>query len=108
MSASNSKFDQALRDLLISYNELEDEISAKFGGDDGDFGSAISETIEASLDTAIDDSATETIQAARLATLLLGAVESLDPDAFEEVDEEDDIGYGSEDTDDDYIDDIEE
>lgn len=107
MVSSFKKLDQALRDLIEAYTELEEEISSKTGDDEDAFSSAIIETLETSMESAIEEHDFSTAGFAAVLSNLTEALQELDPAAFEDDDEE-----GGADDDEEYdvdeIDDLEE
>lgn len=104
MVSSFKKLDEALQDLIEAYTELEEEISSKTGDDEDAFSSAIIETLETSIESAIEEHDFSTAGFAAVLSNLTEALQELDPAAFEDDEEsaadEDDEDYEMEDVDD--------
>ena len=105
MANSHSKLDQALRDLIEAYMELEEDLDEKLGQDEESYDSAIIETLETSIETALEEQDTSTTYFATLLDALQSGLEQLDPSAFEGDDDDDDLDYDIEDVDYDIDDD---
>ena len=87
---AKSKLDQALIDLIEAYTELEAELDKKFADDEESYAAALIETIETSVEAAIEDQDASTGSFASLLSSMTEALEQLDPSAFEGGEEEDD------------------
>ena len=92
MANTVSKLDQALRDLIEAYTELEGQLQEKYAKDVDTMSSALVEAFETAIDEAIDYQDSNTGKFAELVTYLQEGLEQLDPSAFEggDEDEEDD------------------
>ena len=53
MAKSFSKLDQALKDLIEAYGQIEEEYSDKFAEDEESYSAAIMEVLETSIESAI-------------------------------------------------------
>lgn len=84
-----SRLNQALRDLVESYSEIEDELEQKFTEDEDSFASAVIEALEGALESAVDELGVSTNELAGVVANITEALEQLDPSAFDE-DENDD------------------
>ena len=96
MANSVGNFDSALKDLIVAFASLDEDLSSKFGGDRSEYTSALTETLETSLESAVDDSGLETSVIARMVNAFFKAIESLDPEAFDEIEEEINLDYSPE------------
>lgn len=103
MADSFGKLDQALKDLIEAYTELEQQLDEKYGDDDEAFSNAVIEALETSIESALDDQDSDTGFFGGVLSRLSEALEQLDPAAFEGEEDEDE--YEMEDAD---YDDIEE
>ena len=101
MVDSFAKLDQALKDLIEAYSELETELSGKFENDDEAFSTAVIEVLETSIEGALEEQDVETKAFANLLTLFSDALEQIDPVAFEDAVEEDEDAEGEYEDDDD-------
>lgn len=88
MVSSFKKLDEAIQDLIEAYTELEEEISTKCGDDEDAFSSAIIETLETSIESAIEEHDFSTSGFAAILSNLTEALQELDPVAFEDEDED--------------------
>ncbi len=109
MPNAYSKLDQALIDLIDAYVELEAKLVEKHDNDEDEVASGITEALEASIDSAIEDQDFSTSLFASVVSKLSDALEQLDPSAFEN---EEDFELGGEnyevETDDIDLDDLDE
>jgi len=103
MADSFAKLDQALKDLIEAYTQLEEEYEEKFSDDDEAFSSAMIEALETSIENAIDEQDSSTSLFANMLSSLSEALEQLDPAAFEDETEgeapEEEEGYDADDVD---------
>jgi hypothetical protein len=91
MGKSSGRLEQAIIDLIESYAALESSAEEKHGDDEDSYAHAMIESIETSLESAIDEGDISTGQFAAMLANLSEALEQLDPSAFEgEDDEEED------------------
>lgn len=97
MSNAYVRLDQALRDLIEAYTEIEAELEDKFGGDEDSFSHAVIEALEAAIEGAIEEQDISTVSLAGVFANLTEALEQLDPSAFD--DDEDDYLVSDIDTD---------
>lgn len=105
MADSFTKLDQALKDLIEAYTELESELDGKYGEDEEAYAAAIIEALETSIESAVDEQDSSTSVFANLLSSLSEALEQLDPAAFEEERaEEGDEDYDIDDVDYDDLD----
>lgn len=88
MSGATPKLEQSLRDLLEAFVLLEEEVEEKFGDDELSYAAALIETLEPAIESAVEDVDVSTSSMAALIDALSEALESLDPTAFENEDEE--------------------
>lgn len=111
MGDSYIKLDQALKDLIEAYVDLDKEIALKNNDDEDAYSSAMIETLETSIESALEDQDVESKFFANMITFLSDALEQLDPVAFEdaitegaddeyESDDDDEIDYDDSDDDD--------
>ncbi len=104
MPNSFAKLDEALSDLIEAFSDLEVELDEKFGDDEDAYSGALIETLETSIENALDEQDTSTTTVATLLSVLTEALEELDPSAFDEIEQESD--YNLDDVDmEDYDDD---
>jgi len=94
MANSTSKLDQALQDLIEAYAALEEEIDERCGEDEEAFATSLIEALEASIDTAVEACDVDTHMVANMISALSEAMESLDPDAFDGEESDDEFSYG--------------
>ncbi len=87
---THSKLDQALIDLMEAFAEAEEKMEAKFGDDEDAFTNAMVETLETSIEGALEETDMSTSGFATFLSCLSEALEQLDPGAFEEDEEEED------------------
>lgn len=88
MAKSFSKLDQALKDIIEAYSEVEEELSEKFGDDEEAYSHALLEVLEASIEGAIEEHDSSTSSFATILSVLTEGLEQLDPSAFEDDDDE--------------------
>ena len=108
MANSVSKLEQALRELIEAYGELEEKFKEKYQDDVDAISAAVVEAFEPAVDEAIDYQDSSTGKFAEILTYLQEALEQLDPSAFEgenEDEDDDDDDYDLEDIDYDDLDD---
>lgn len=86
MASSYAKLDQALKDLIEAYTELDEVIEKKYGEDEDAFSHAIIEALETSIESALEEHDTSTNTFATILSSLTEALEQLDPSAFEDED----------------------
>lgn len=79
-----ANLDQALKDLIESYVELEEETEQTHGDDEDSYTQAIIEALETSVETAIEEHDVSTTTFATILSHLTEALEQLDPSAFED------------------------
>lgn len=103
MTNAYSRIDQALRDLLEAYTEIEAELEKKFSDDEESYSHALIEALETAVESALEDQDISTSGMASVLSNLTEALEQLDPAAFEGGD--DDEEFLEEEEDDDDIDD---
>lgn len=110
MSNITNKFDQSLKDLVEAFAAVNSELADKFGEDDEGYQHALLETVENAIEASLED--TEIVDASFIAGFLTTcseALENLDPEAFSNVESEDeDDDYEDADEDADYEEDSEE
>jgi hypothetical protein len=119
MADSYAKLDQAIKELVEAYAELEEDATEKHGEDEEAFGSAIVEALETSIEGAMEEYDISSGAFASLLSVMTEALEQIDPAAFEggseeeeDDDSDDDVDYDDdsdydEDDGDDYEDDDE-
>ena len=113
MADSYAKLDQAIKDLVEAYAELEEDATEKHGEDEEAFGAAIVEALETSIEGAMEEYDISSGAFASLLSVMTEALEQIDPAAFEggtaEEEEEDVDDDGDYDDDgDDYSEDDDE
>jgi hypothetical protein len=108
MGDAYTKLDQALKDLIEAYTEIESELDDKHGDDEESFSTAIIEVLETAVESAIDEQDSDTRSIATILSNLSEALEQLDPSAFDaeetedaDEDEEEDEDYDIDDDDED-------
>jgi uncharacterized coiled-coil protein SlyX len=110
MSSSYTNLDQALKDLVEAFAELEEEVEDKFSDDEDSYSHAMVETLETSIESALEEHDVTTASFANLLSNLTEALEQLDPSAFDDdettmvVDDSGDEDIEDIDDDDDYED----
>ncbi|MBP9838255.1 MAG: hypothetical protein KBC84_06035 [Proteobacteria bacterium] len=108
MVNSYSKLDQALKDLIEAYAEMEEELEAKHKDDDEALSHSMLEAVETSIEAALEEHDYSSSAFAGLLSILTEGLEQIDPAAFEDADEDDfevDEDLESEDLDEDLDDD---
>lgn len=108
MSNSLERLEQALKDLIEAYSDVEEEIDDKFGDDEEKFSIAMIESMEGAIENAVEEQGYSTSAFAALVGTLSEGLESLDPSAFEEEDDYDYSISGINDIGDDIDEDIDE
>jgi len=101
MRGSTSKLEQALKDLIEAYSELDTELTAKLEDDEEAYASSMLESLETSIESALEDQDMETKSFANLLSYFSDALEQLDPVAFDEEGESDEEEEEYEDDEDD-------
>ncbi len=89
MVKSFSKLDQALKDLVEAYAELESDLEAKHGEDEESLSAALIEALETGVEGALEEHDYSSSSFAGLLSMLTEALEQLDPAAFEGEESED-------------------
>lgn len=108
MASSYAKLDQALKDLIEAYTELDEELEEKYGDDEDSFSHAMIEALETSIESAIEEYDTSTSSFATVLSSLTEALEQLDPSAFDEDESEyelEDVDVGVDDVEDEDVED---
>lgn len=112
MSATTSKFDQALKELVDTFASVHTELVDKYEDDEDGYQHALLETVENAIEGALEDSDVDASFLAGFLTTCSEALENLDPEAFNESEEGeddysmDDVDYDEdEDLDDEDLDD---
>lgn len=105
MSTAYERLDQAMKDFIEAYLEIQDELESAHGDDEDSVAHGLTESLETSLESAIEEHDVSTTAVASLLSNMTDALEQLDPSAFED-DEEEEETYEVEEIDDDDIDDI--
>jgi hypothetical protein len=104
MAQTSNKLDQALKDLIEAYAELDEELSEKFSDDEEAYTSTMTELLETSIEGALEDQDVEPKYFANLLEFLSDSLELLDPTVFDtaegEEEEEEDSDYDDIDYDD--------
>ncbi|MCC6953823.1 MAG: hypothetical protein IT290_06870 [Deltaproteobacteria bacterium] len=110
MGDSFAKLDQALKDLIEAYVALDEEMSGKYSDDNEAYNNAMTEVLETSIESALEEQDAETKYFANMITVLSDALESIDPVAFEDAltETDDDEEYSGDDDDDEEYDDLDE
>jgi len=90
MADSIKKLDQAIKNLIEAYSKVEEEFDEKYADDPETFETQLLETIESSIESAIDEQGSTTAIFASILSSFSEALEQLDPSAFEEVEDDDD------------------
>ncbi len=88
MGNSNTKLDQALRDLIEAFRGIREKLDEKHGEDEDAFEGAIMEVLEASIENAIEEEDISSHAFAEMLDLLTEALEQYDPAAFDDADED--------------------
>lgn len=96
MSNVIGKLDQAFKDLVEAFAELESQCFEKYENDEENYNSTIVEAIETCIEGALDECDVDTSVVATLLTACSEALENIDPEAFSEQDGDDD-DYASDD-----------
>lgn len=107
MAKSYTKLEQALKDLIESYAEVELELEEKHSDDEEALGNELLEVLEGSIETALEEHDFSAGSFANLLSVLSEGLEQIDPAAFEDEGEEDEEDEEYEMSDVDY-DDLEE
>lgn len=89
MGKKHNKLDQALKDLIESYVELEEELSAKHRDDEDALNAGIIEVLETSIEGALEEHDYSSSKFANLLSVLTESLEQIDPAAFEGEEDED-------------------
>ena len=84
MASSFAKLDEALKDLITAFAEVQEEIEAKHSDDEDAYASALIDALETSVDSAVEEQDSSTGDFATILSSLSEALEQLDPSAFEE------------------------
>ena len=111
MSNAYARLDQALKDLVEAYTEVEAELEDKYSDDEDSFSHAVIEALETAIESTIEEQDISTSALAGVFANMTEALEQLDPSAFDEDEDEymvDDIGGGMEDIDEMDDDDMDE
>lgn len=97
MANKFKKLDQALKDLIEAYTEVSEDLDEKHSDDDDAYASALIETLESSIESALEEHDSSTNFFASMLGSLEEALEQLDPSAFEEEEgeEEEEEDYKS-------------
>ncbi|MFN8389162.1 MAG: hypothetical protein U0136_02590 [Bdellovibrionota bacterium] len=91
MANTFSKLDQALKDLIEAYVELEGQLEEKHGDDEESMSHAMIEALETAVEGALEEHDYSSSNFAGVLSLITEALEQLDPAAFEEEGEEYDL-----------------
>lgn len=101
MRSSSSKLDQALKDLIEAYVELDGQMNEKYEDDEDAYSAAMLEVLETSIEGALEDQDVETKSFANMLSYFSDALEQLDPVAFDDATEGEEEEYEGDDDDDD-------
>ena len=84
MSNPHERLDNALKDLIEAYTEIEAVLEEKHGDDEDNFSHAIIEMLEGAIEAATEEQGLSTQALAAIFSNLNEALEQLDPSAFED------------------------
>lgn len=85
---AKNKLDQAVKDLIEAFKELESRIEDEHGGDEEAYASALAENFEAAIESAVEEHDVPTSTFAGLLSIMSDCLENIDPSAFEDTEEE--------------------
>lgn len=102
-----AKLENALKDLVEAYINLESELEEAHEEDDDAYAAAMIEALEGAIEVAIDEFDASTQSIASMVTAMTEALEQLDPSAFDD-DEEDSQGFELDDVEEVDYDDLDE
>jgi hypothetical protein len=105
MSTPYERLDQAMKDFIEAYLQIQDELETKHGDDEDSVANGVTESIETAIESALEEHDISTGSMATILSNMTEALESLDPSAFDD-DEEEDEEYEVEEITDDEIEDI--
>ena len=91
-ATSVSKLDQALKDLVEAFLNLEEELESAHGDDEDSYSGALVEALEGAIEGAMDEFGASSHSIASLVSAMSESLEQLDPSAF--GDDEPEFGMG--------------
>ena len=97
MAKSYGKLDQALKDLVEAYLEIEEELTEKHGEDEEALAHAFIEALETSVESAMEEHDCSSGSFASMLSNLSEALEQIDSAAFEGSSEDDEYELADED-----------
>ena len=104
MTNAYTRLDQALRDLIEAYTEIEEELESKHADDEDSFAHAMIEALEGAIESSIEERDVTTNAMAAILSNLTEALEQLDPAAFDEDSSDEDEDEEEEEEDEDLED----
>lgn len=114
MPKSFSKLDEALKDLIEAYIEVEETLEEKHKDDDEALSRSLLEAVETSIESAMEEHDYSSSAFANILSVLTESLEQLDPSAFEDNDDEEyedadeDLELDEDDLDDEDLEDLED
>jgi len=107
LKKDDARLEQAFSELIQAFVALEEQMEKKHADDDDAYSSAIIESVESAIDSALEEQEISTSSIAQMLAVFTEALEEVDPTAFEDLGDEDDED-GEEDYDLDDDDELEE
>lgn len=99
MAKSYAKLDQALKDLVEAYLEIDAELTEKHGEDEEALAHAFTEVLETSVESAMEEHDCSSSSFASMLSNLSESLEQIDPAAFEGAGDDDEYELAEEDYD---------
>ncbi|MDR2337122.1 MAG: hypothetical protein LBE20_00525 [Deltaproteobacteria bacterium] len=95
LKKDNAKLEQAFSEIIQAFIALEEQLEKKYSDDDEAYSSAMVETIESVLDSILEEGDITTTNIAQMLAVFTEALEEIDPNAFEDLvnDDDDDDDY---------------
>lgn len=103
MSTPYERLDEAMRDLIGAYMQIQDKLETEHGDDEDSIAHGLTEALETALESGLEEHDVNTSAMASMLSNTTDALEQLDPSAFDE-EEDEVVSYESNETDDEDID----
>ena len=90
LKKNDTKLEQAFSELIQAFVALEEQMEKKHSDDDDAYSSAIIESVESAIDTALEEQEINTSNIAQMLAVFTEVLEEVDPAAFEDLGEDED------------------
>lgn len=89
LKKDGARLEQAFSELIQAFIALEEQMEKKYADDDDAYSSAVIESVESAIDSALEEQEISTSSIAQMLAVFTEALEEVDPAAFEDIGEDD-------------------